>query len=397
MKRILIFALAAILAGPALAQLPANPSKITVETGNGTTVTKTVRPNDLTRNVHVTHNPSDTLTVIDVPHMTSGMRVDKSTLAAFPPPFNTIRVKDTTEEAKPAAFGGNFRVECFDIKLVEDDPIVYPAQPGKSHDHTVLGNADFNAFQTADSMLAASGSSCKGGTVNMSNYWVPTMIDIRTNKPILLSRNIVYYKTSFKHPVDPSNPKYNETFIHQLPKGLKMISGDPTATAPYSKPSAYRWNCRVNGVNNFTQFISTDQTKCLPGGELSAEIFFPQCWDGVNLDSPNHKSHMAEDIQVKDPTAPSGYYKTCPPTHPKAIASISFSFGYTITDTRYMRLVSDVDLSKPAGITYHGDVFAAWNDKYMKMITDYCLRGARECIAHLIGPDPDTGKLQAIY
>jgi hypothetical protein len=35
---------------------------------------------------------------------------------------------------------------------------------------------------------------------------------------------------------------------------------------------------------------------CQPGDELWARIAFPQCWDGVNLDSPDHKSHMAYPI-----------------------------------------------------------------------------------------------------
>ena len=32
-----------------------------------------------------------------------------------------------------------------------------------------------------------------------------------------------------------------------------------------------------------------------PGG-LRAQVFFPACWDGKNLDSPDHKSHMVSDL-----------------------------------------------------------------------------------------------------
>ena len=40
-------------------------------------------------------------------------------------------------------------------------------------------------------------------------------------------------------------------------------------------------------------FQSFPPTPC-PGG-IRATVIFPSCWDGVNLDSPNHQSHVAYD------------------------------------------------------------------------------------------------------
>jgi hypothetical protein len=383
-----------LAASSAFAQLPANPSNITVNVGPGSTVTETVRANNQTRNVHVTRNPTDTLTVIDPPHMTHGLRVNKSTLAPLHAGYDTIRVADTTEVAPPSTTGA-MRIACFVSSLKPDDPVVYPGKPGESHDHTVFGNNSFDAFQTAQSMLAAPRTACQGGKINMSNYWIPTLIDILEYKPII-PKGLIYYKTIFKHPVDPANPQPGETFIHDLPVGLKMVSGDPNATAPYSNPFVYRWNCRQpDGTNKFYQYIPTDPVICKPGANLDVEVFFPSCWDGTNLDSPNHKSHMAVALTLKLPNGTS--YRSCPASHPKAIINISFSFHYVITDIRRMRLVSDTDLSKPGGPTMHGDVFTAWNDKYMKMWMDYCIRGRRDCHAHLIGRDPDDGKLKKIF
>jgi hypothetical protein len=42
------------------------------------------------------------------------------------------------------------------------------------------------------------------------------------------------------------------------------------------------------GANDTSAFPSTP----CPGG-IRATVIFPSCWDGVNLDSPDHQSHVA--------------------------------------------------------------------------------------------------------
>src|SRR5690606_26323429 len=51
-----------------------------------------------------------------------------------------------------------------------------------------------------------------------------------------------------------------------------------------------------NGGTPETQEFPT--TNC-PNG-LRAQVFFPSCWDGVNLDSPDHQSHVAYPTQSYD-------------------------------------------------------------------------------------------------
>lgn len=57
-----------------------------------------------------------------------------------------------------------------------------------------------------------------------------------------------------------------------------------------------------------------------------ANIRFPTCWDGVNLDSANHMSHVAY------PT--SGTFETggpCPPTHPVRIPQLFYEVIWDTT------------------------------------------------------------------
>src|SRR5205085_7645155 len=79
---------------------------------------------------------------------------------------------------------GAFRISCDFSHMANDDPIVFPNQPGRSHLHTFFGNTGTNAFSTADSIATTGNSTCRGGTANRSAYWVPSMIDTKTGAPV---------------------------------------------------------------------------------------------------------------------------------------------------------------------------------------------------------------------
>ena len=49
------------------------------------------------------------------------------------------------------------------------------------------------------------------------------------------------------------------------------------------------WECSTSYLTR-TGVIPTN---CPAGNYIQMTVAFPQCWDGVHLDSPDHKSHMA--------------------------------------------------------------------------------------------------------
>ena len=55
-------------------------------------------------------------------------------------------------------------------------------------------------------------------------------------------------------------------------------------------------------------------------GILVVHVRFPQCWDGVHLDSPNHISHMAWTDEGD----------TCPASHPVAIPRVTIRAEYPV-------------------------------------------------------------------
>ena len=71
---------------------------------------------------------------------------------------------------------GGFIVACGFSHRNQDDPIVFPRQPGRSHDHTFFGNRSTNAFSTAASLRKHRRTSCPySGGADSAAYWAPTL------------------------------------------------------------------------------------------------------------------------------------------------------------------------------------------------------------------------------
>ena len=65
---------------------------------------------------------------------------------------------------------GAFRFVCSAGQVLNDDPIVYPGQPGKSHAHQFYGNTSANASSTYSSLRSNGQSTCMS-PLNRSAYW----------------------------------------------------------------------------------------------------------------------------------------------------------------------------------------------------------------------------------
>jgi len=281
----------------------------------------------------------------------------------------------STTEVAPSSDIGAFRTGCQVAKYAFDDPIVFPGQPGKSHLHTIFGNTGFDAYSTAESLATTGNSTCRGGTINRSAYWVPSMIDTRTGAPLApMFESNFYYKTGYALP---------PTLIKPMPAGLRIIAGDPKGS-PTAPSSAAIYACVWDGGNsNWSSSIPTD-CPATSNSWLIMGIDFPQCWDGVNLDSPDHKSHMANPVNVK-----ANNTGNCPSTHPVAIPQIAFQVLYQVRvtgETKYWRLSSDAyDATKPAGFSGHGDWFNGWKQDIVEVWVKNCDNAQKDCHSHLLG------------
>jgi hypothetical protein len=102
--------------------------------------------------------------------------------------------------------------------------------------------------------------------------------------------------------------------------GFRMLAGDPSNKKNNNKASICH-RCLGNG-EGFAPCDSKDTgelpAKYCPQG-IRATIIFPSCWDGVNLDSPDHRSHVAYSNAGGLGTP------NCPKTHPVAIPQVIYN------------------------------------------------------------------------
>jgi Domain of unknown function (DUF1996) len=252
--------------------------------------------------------------------------------------LSDVRIATTGEQGYRDPDGtGAFRTVCGYSHMNFDDAIVFPGQPGVSHLHVYFGNTQVDANTKIGDLPARGNSTCRGGIANRSAYWVPAVIDTRTGAPVKPSAAQVYYKSGYQGLTNAQ--------IKSPPVGLRMIAGDSKNTVV--KPA---WESHTSfGCEETAGNTPSVIPNCTAGQRLWASVTFPQCWDGVNLDSPDHKSHMAY-----------GTGNGCPVSHPVPIPEISIIAMFPVTDsTASWRLSSDKNGSA-AGTSYHGDWMNGW-------------------------------------
>jgi hypothetical protein len=283
---------------------------------------------------------------------------------------------------------GAFRVLCNWSHMSFDDPIVYPAQPGVAHHHTFFGNTGIDAYTTTDTIRSKGNATCRGGTINMSAYWVPSMIDTATHKPVVPKSLLVYYKSGMYVYMNDGR------ILQPMPKGLKMIAGSSTSSAPGNGS----FDCLMPELGITRSGISGTSipTQCQQGDDLRTVLVFPQCWDGVNLDSPDHKSHMshAQRYWTGDPLR---QYR-CPDSHPVVPPQITYVTSYPVPaggNTSSWRLSSDVyDASQPGGYSLHGDWMNGWDPAVSDLWGTTCIRDRRNCGSANLGDGRMTLEFQ---
>jgi hypothetical protein len=166
-------------------------------------------------------------------------------------------------------------------------------------------------------------------TEDKSNYWIPQLYHYEpTDKSYTMVP--VDYMNAYYLP----RPGNKDKQVYAFPDGLRMLSGQPDrrdfdgsagdkaityVCLEYS--GAHRGNPDWDQRNNF--FPHND---CPQG--IRAQVNFPNCWDGVNLDSDDHRSHMAW---------PSGGVDggDCPASHPVHLVSLFYEFIFKVNGFKF--------------------------------------------------------------
>ncbi|MCD0445476.1 DUF1996 domain-containing protein [Glycomyces sp. A-F 0318] len=238
-----------------------------------------------------------------------------------------------------------FQANCTVDHTAPDDPIVFPGQPGASHDHTFIGNTGVDAHTTLESLQQ--GETTCLVPADRSAYWFPTLF--RGDEPITTDWHlVVYYKSGIE----------DYTAVEPFPPGLRFVAGDMMATPQEFEDAPGQ----VEGYECGESFHNyTIPAHCTSW--LNIRYQAPSCWDGVNLDSADHKGHMAYPVGG-----------SCPSTHPVAVPMIEFKIHWPVEGD-----MTGVRLASGGGESWHYDFFNAWEPETLAAMVEHCINGGLQC------------------
>lgn len=241
---------------------------------------------------------------------------------------------------------GSFNTRCEFSHTGPDDPIVHAGHSGMSHQHEFFGATATDADSTAETLLAGD-TTCES-LPDRTAYWAPSLlVDGERVEPTHVA---VYYRVPLGA---------DATQVEAPPNGLAMIAGDAAATEDQD-PDVVHWACGPRGEP------SPVPLPCPPGAEPVLRLTFDPCWDGENLDSADHTSHLA-------PLEGDG---TCPSDHPVLLSQL-------IVEVRYpddgQLAEGELTLASGPVTGAHGDALMAWEEDAMAHEVETCLNANRFC------------------
>jgi hypothetical protein len=274
---------------------------------------------------------------------------------------------------------GAFRFICLPGQILPDDSIVWLGQPGKSHLHQFYGNTAANGSSTYESLRTSGDSTCMS-PVNRSAYWMPAMLDGKGNvvRPDYVS---IYYKRYPASSPQCTQGKVSAKGCVQLPNGLRFIMGRDMLNLAAPSTGNFHFLCD-NNTGTFAT-LGGALAVCKPGNHIIAVIDAPMCWNGKDLDTADHRSHVGymHDTHLG--------YPGCDAEHPYIIPEFTMSANYSVVagdDPTLWSFSSDAMApNEPHGSTYHADWFGAWDPTVLATWTDNCINKLLNCSGGILG------------
>ncbi|CAO1622292.1 unnamed protein product [Parajaminaea phylloscopi] len=239
------------------------------------------------------------------------------------------------------------------------DPIVAP-NGLSSHTHTFVGSAAIQDGQNVDTMCTTADVKA-----DRSKYWAPQLYYFNAGSATFDSVPLSFVNTYYLNRGGPKMGE-NSSLLQPFPKGLRMIAGNAGLyDGPNSDPTKAKAVSFVCLASPGSQTTTIPNTVC-PGG-MRAQIVFPSCWDGKNLDSPDHQSHVAYPINGNADTG------DCPATHPVKFMTLFYEYIFSTGSLKNSETGGFVLANGDAmGWSFHADFVAGWDETVLKSAIDQC-------------------------
>ncbi|KAI0532189.1 hypothetical protein GGR58DRAFT_491114 [Xylaria digitata] len=278
------------------------------------------------------------------------------------------------------------RFGCSSISIQRLDPVVEPGQIPSAHVHQIVGGNAFNATMQGDIGEKGSCTTC-AYTEDFSNYWTALLYFRHENgsykrvpqypnaqlgyegqdAPDIRGGMTIYYT---QKDFNGNGDKY----ITAFKPGFRMTVGSPTTTsiANSSAQPGLRYTCLQTILTRGFETPNLPDKPC-PWG-IMAIHHFPACWDGVNLDSPDHQSHMYSTTKGQFREA-----DPCPASHPVRVPQLAYE---TMWNTTAFDNMWPKDGSQPfvwsfmdsKGFGTHADYMFGWQgDSLQRAMNSSCM------------------------
>lgn len=277
------------------------------------------------------------------------MRASESVNASAPRTRATYSFFDPARMNDPnwGASRIGFFVECNSVGHQQVDAIVSPGRPS-AHLHEFFGSRVVTSNLTTQQLVDEPSTRIECSDTNdKSSYWSPAVY--QDGRLVTATGFKAYYKS----------PTPN---VVPIPLGLRMIAGDGAARANQDRHIG-AWVGAGDAFNEITTIGSNRMITKPRGSEgIALRINYPQCWDGVHLDSPDHKSHMAYARSNR-----------CPSTHPVRLPQLVTFAEYNVEGGAGLKL------SSGEWFTFHQDFWNGWSPAQMKDLVSSCITEQMMC------------------
>jgi len=294
-----------------------------------------------------------------------------------------------------------FRMFCTAGQLLRDHPLVSPGQPGVSHLHQCFGNSGTHASSNYQSLRASGGTTCGQSSTpfNRSADWFPAMLDGvgHVVKPDYIK--LYYKRNSVSDPMcRPLSSQYQSLGqCVDLPNGIRYVFGYNMKTMSLPTIGGFTYSCvdsedgsvsRGSATGNYANLAQVAAAGCPVGAQVVIAANSPSCWDGLSLDTPDHRSHMA---YATGPWYAGQLFNACTADHPYPIPNMEVLIYFTV-DSNFAKWHLSSDEMVPGaagGSTFHMDYWEAWSPTVKATWQQYCINGHLSCSSGDLGNGTD--------